>query len=71
MKLFLLVTLFLSALGGTFYLVDLGKKKERARQLAKEAEAARDDIYIKQKQDRILASRNRVNVIDILHKGKF
>lgn len=71
MKLFLLVTLFLSALGGTFYLVHLGKEQERAKQLEKEAEAARDDVYIKQKQDEILAGRNRINIIDILRKGEF
>lgn len=71
MKLFLLVALFLSALGGTFYLVNLGEKKEKARQLEREAQAARDDIYIKQKQDKILSGRNRVNIIDILRKGEF
>lgn len=71
MKLYLLVALFLSALGGTFYLVHLGKEQERAKQLGKEADAARDDIYIKQKQDKILAGRNRINIIDILRKGEF
>lgn len=71
MKLALLAFLSVICLGGIFYLVGLGKSKERAKRLEKDIEEAKKDVYIEKKQSDILANRSEYNLFKRLRKGDF
>lgn len=66
---------YLAGLGlliwGIFYFVRVGRDKEKIKQFNKDTEAAKDDVYVEEKQAKILANRSKLNIFERLRKGKF
>ena len=59
------------AVGGFIYIKHLGHVSEQRKQLQRDADEAKDDIYIEKKQSEIINGRDNYNLIKRLREGTF
>ena len=68
---FVSISVLVLVIAVIFYLVHLGRTKERARQLKRNMDAGEKDIEIEEDQAKIINNRSGYNLIDRLRKGGF
>lgn len=68
---FISISVLVLVIAVIFYLVHLGRTKERARQLKRNMDAGENDIEIEEEQAKIINSRSGYNLIDRLRNGGF